>query len=142
RRGRQELPPGPSQSPRVRHRGPDRGRSRRRVPRRPHRRGRLPGPSQSRGAPRTPRHDLNVAAAPWVGTDPEEHAGRMATTTWTTLGTLGGTGSARVDGAGHVGSTDGSWTFGWSIGAEDRWHDPADTANVRQTCLDDAPVVE
>lgn len=66
----------------------------------------------------------------------------MATTTWTTLGTLGGTGSARVDGAGRVEATDGSWAFAWTIGAEDRWHDPADTANVRQSCLGETPVVE
>lgn len=66
----------------------------------------------------------------------------MATTSWTTLGTIGGTASARVDHAGRISAADGSWRFDWSIGAEDRWHDPASTANVRQTCLSDVPVVE
>lgn len=71
-----------------------------------------------------------------------DHAGRMATTSWTTLGTIGGTGSARVDGAGRLVASDGTWSLAWTIGAEDRWHDPAETANVRQSCLGRAPVIE
>lgn len=66
----------------------------------------------------------------------------MPGTTWTTLGTIGGTGSARVDGAGRIVAADDAWSLSWTIGAEDRWHDPAETANVRQAELGAAPVVE
>ncbi len=34
------------------------------------------------------------------------------------------------------------WSLDWWIGAEDRWHVPADEANVRQALVGDSPVVE
>ncbi|WP_436795286.1 hypothetical protein [Actinospongicola halichondriae] len=60
----------------------------------------------------------------------------------TTIGNLGSRLDALVDSAGVVRPGHASWSVDWSVGAEDRWHDPTESANVRQVLLGDAPVVE
>ena len=49
---------------------------------------------------------------------------------------------ANVDTAGSVQIAGASWSLDWWIGAEDRWHFPSREAAVRQSALDDSPVVE
>lgn len=61
---------------------------------------------------------------------------------WTTVGTLGADRTIQVDGRGLVSPADRSWSIDWWIGAEDTWHVPACSANVRQGLVDGAPVVE
>ena len=63
-------------------------------------------------------------------------------TAGTAVGNLGSSHSAIVDHAGFVRPGHGGFAVDWSVGAEDRWHDPADSANVRQELIGDTPVVE
>ena len=49
------------------------------------------------------------------------------------VATVGPGGVVRLDGA--------DWVLEWWVGAEDRWHDPTADAAVRQTLVDDSPVV-
>jgi len=60
------------------------------------------------------------------------------------LGTLGAGVGAVIDDRGLVtpGGEDGGWSVDWWVAAEDRWHLPAAEAGVRQSLLDDSPVVE
>lgn len=60
------------------------------------------------------------------------------------LGTLGGGGGAVVDDRGLVTpwGEAGGWSVDWWVAAEDRWHLPAAETGVRQSLLDDSPVVE
>lgn len=60
----------------------------------------------------------------------------------TLVGVLGGRTRAIVDPRGHVAITDAGWTLGWWIGADDRWRIPSRESAVRQTLVDDAPVVQ
>lgn len=60
----------------------------------------------------------------------------------TTVGNLGSARSAVVDHAGLVHPDHGAFTIDWSVGAEDRWHDPTESANVRQELIGDTPVIE
>lgn len=60
----------------------------------------------------------------------------------TTVGTLDGGARALVDPAGFVTPSGASWSLDWWIGAEDRWHLPAEEVAVRQRLLSNAPVVE
>ncbi len=62
--------------------------------------------------------------------------------TSTTIGNLGSPLAALVDRAGLVRPRHAAWTVDWSVGAEDRWHDPSESANVRQELVGDVPVVE
>lgn len=61
---------------------------------------------------------------------------------WTTVGVLGSALEAVVDPRGLVSPSVGGWSLDWWVGAEDRWHVPARSANVRQTLIGDAPVIE
>jgi hypothetical protein len=61
---------------------------------------------------------------------------------WTMLGNIGSPYEAVIDPRGLVSPWQDSWSLDWWIGAEDRWHVPADEANVRQSLLGDSPVVE
>jgi len=58
----------------------------------------------------------------------------------TLVGVLGGRGSASVDARGAVQVDRVGWTLDWWIGADDRWHVPADEAAVRQALVADAPI--
>lgn len=60
----------------------------------------------------------------------------------TTIGTLDGGARALVDPAGLVSPAGTSWSLDWWVGAEDRWHLPAEEVAVRQRLLSSAPVVE
>lgn len=61
---------------------------------------------------------------------------------WTTVGNLDSPQRAAVDPAGLVAVAGRSWSLDWWIGAEDRWHVPAREVAVRQSLLDNSPVVE
>lgn len=61
---------------------------------------------------------------------------------WTTIGNLGSAREAVVDPRGLVCPWFDGWSLDWWVGAEDRWHVPATSANVRQTLMGDTPVVE
>ena len=56
------------------------------------------------------------------------------------VGVLGGGRTAAVDGRGAVAPERAGWQLGWWIGADDRWHNPATDAAVRQSRVDDMPV--
>jgi hypothetical protein len=60
----------------------------------------------------------------------------------TVIGTLDALRLASVDPSGLVQLDAASWSLDWWIGAEDRWHVPADEAGVRQELVGAAPVVE
>ncbi len=62
--------------------------------------------------------------------------------TWTAVGNRGSALAAVVDPRGLVSPRHAGWSLDWWVGAEDRWHVPADEAGVRQALLGDAPVVE
>ena len=62
--------------------------------------------------------------------------------TWTTVGNLDSTARGQVDPAGRVHIPDRGWILDWWIGAEDRWHRPADEVAVRQELVGASPVVE
>lgn len=62
-------------------------------------------------------------------------------TTGLPVGTLDDGAVARVGPGGAVDVTASGWTVDWWIGAEDRWHHPSAEAAVRQSLVDDAPVV-
>lgn len=58
------------------------------------------------------------------------------------VGSLGNPGRASVDARGAVRVVGASWTLGWWIGGDDRWHRPAVEAAVRQHPVEGTPVVE
>jgi hypothetical protein len=58
------------------------------------------------------------------------------------IGSLGAVGRAEVDPAGRIRPFGESWTFGWWIGADDRWRIPANEPAVRSSTLGAAPVGE
>ena len=60
----------------------------------------------------------------------------------TRIGNLASSGQAVVDSRGAVTPWPGGESVGWSIGAEDRWHDASSEAAVRQGLVGLAPVVE
>jgi hypothetical protein len=60
----------------------------------------------------------------------------------TTIGNLDSLARAVVDRTGRVTVRDAGWSLDWWIGAEDRWHQPAREAAVRQALLGASPVVE
>jgi hypothetical protein len=59
----------------------------------------------------------------------------------TLVGTVDSAQRAAVDGSGGVRTSRG-WTVRWVIGADDRWHDPAEEPSTRQSLVRNAPVVE
>jgi hypothetical protein len=59
----------------------------------------------------------------------------------TRVGSLGGGRLARVDAVGTVTPERVGWDLAWWVGADDRWHLPPREAAVRQSLLDDTPVV-
>jgi hypothetical protein len=61
--------------------------------------------------------------------------------TGTTIGTVGSPRQARVDGRGRVRPLDATWSLDWWVGADDRWHRPADEPTARQSLVDSVPVV-
>lgn len=61
---------------------------------------------------------------------------------FTSVGTTNAGPLAAVDGRGGVQGLDGSWSLDWWVGADDRWHLPADEAAVRQRRVEATPVVE
>lgn len=60
----------------------------------------------------------------------------------TTIGNLDSALVAHVDPCGRVTPGPSSWSLDWWIGAEDRWHMPAQEVAVRQRLIDASPVVE
>jgi hypothetical protein len=62
--------------------------------------------------------------------------------TTTTIGVVGGTRNASVDGRGLVAPQSATWQLDWWIGADDRWRVPAREAAVRQQLVDGMPVVQ
>ena len=58
------------------------------------------------------------------------------------LGVLGAGRLGGVDGSGGLHPDGEDWALRWWIGADDRWHVPTVEAAVRQSQLDDTPVVE
>jgi hypothetical protein len=58
----------------------------------------------------------------------------------TLVGVLGDRGFATVDARGSVQVDRAGWALDWWIGADDRWHVPADEAAVRQVLVADAPI--
>jgi hypothetical protein len=69
-------------------------------------------------------------------------AGSDRTGPSTTIGVLGGTRDAAVDGHGVVSPRATTWELDWWIGADDRWRVPAREAAVRQQLIDGMPVVQ
>jgi len=61
--------------------------------------------------------------------------------TGTVVGALGARHQACVDARGALQPLDAPWSLAWSIGADDRWRDPADDPTVRQQLVDAVPVV-
>jgi hypothetical protein len=60
----------------------------------------------------------------------------------TPIGNLWSARTATVDAHGLVTPWPAGWSLDWWIGADDRWHVPSREAAVRQTLVDDVPVVE
>jgi hypothetical protein len=61
---------------------------------------------------------------------------------WTSIGNPGSAREAVVDPCGLVCPWFDGWSLDWWIGAEDRWHVPSASHTIRQSLVDDAPVVE
>jgi hypothetical protein len=61
--------------------------------------------------------------------------------TGTVVGAVGARHQVRVDARGALQPLDAAWSLGWSIGADDRWRDPAEDPTVRQQLVDAVPVV-
>ncbi len=60
----------------------------------------------------------------------------------TPLGTVDAAAVADVDAAGWVQPRGVEWSLDWWVGAEDRWHQPADEAAVRQHPVGESPVIQ
>lgn len=73
-----------------------------------------------------------------VGDDRSNLTGRN----WTLLGAVGADHVGGVDPRGLVVTRPNSWSIDWWIRSERRWHFPSREANIRQRCIDDAPVIE
>lgn len=58
------------------------------------------------------------------------------------IGTTNAGPLAHVEGAGSLVAVDDAWRLDWWVGADDRWHVPAEEAAVRQRLVDAMPVVE
>lgn len=62
--------------------------------------------------------------------------------TWTIVGSLDSPIRSMVDPSGRIAVRGAGWVVDWWIGAEDRWHQPAREAAVRQQLVGASPVVE
>ncbi len=60
----------------------------------------------------------------------------------TVVGPLDAPRRAGVDRSGYLRLDGADWVLEWWVGAEDRWHVPADEASVRQRLVNGTPVVE
>ena len=60
----------------------------------------------------------------------------------TTIGVLGGPWRATVSPGGRITPWNAGSALDWWVAAEDRWHDPAVEASVRQRVIEGTPVVE
>ncbi len=88
------------------------------------------------------RRQTDPASAAFV---PRGHLPFLANVTsrnWTMIGNLGSAREAVVDPRGLVSPWHDSWSLDWWVGAEDRWHVPAQEASIRQSLVGGAPVVE
>ncbi|MDP9442805.1 MAG: capsular biosynthesis protein, partial [Actinomycetota bacterium] len=61
---------------------------------------------------------------------------------WTAVGTVASTRKGIVDPHGLLTPWYDGWSLDWWIGAEDRWHFPSRETAVRQSAVEDTPVVE
>lgn len=80
--------------------------------------------------------------AAFVALGPNGDAANLTNRNRMAVGNLDGGALATVDPRGLVTFDDGSWSLDWWIGGDDRWHIPSREPAVRQTLVDDAPVVE
>ncbi|MFN8016749.1 MAG: hypothetical protein U0P45_01365 [Acidimicrobiales bacterium] len=106
------------------------------------RRRRPPAPAAPAATRRGPT-SADLAEAGWVlpvGLAAAASDGPRPTPAWTLVGTLSSGTATAVDPAGLV--VGQGWSLDWWVGADDRWHVPAQEAAVRQDLLHDAPVVE
>ena len=62
--------------------------------------------------------------------------------TWTRCVTIDGSAEAVVDSCGLVSAVESGPTIDWWVGAHDRWFFPSREATVRQSLVEDTPVVE
>ncbi|HET9691568.1 MAG TPA: hypothetical protein VFP61_10475 [Acidimicrobiales bacterium] len=69
-------------------------------------------------------------------------AGASGPTACTPVGSLAGPERLLVDPRGYLGADGCTWGVDWWVGADDRWHAPANDAAVRQALLGSAPVVQ
>jgi hypothetical protein len=61
---------------------------------------------------------------------------------WSLVGNLDSPTRVLVDPSGRLAIDGATWSLDWWVGAEDRWHRPADEAAVRQELVSASPVVE
>jgi hypothetical protein len=59
----------------------------------------------------------------------------------TAVAAIGSHRQVRVDEHGRIEPFDAGWSVDWWVGADDRWHRPADEPTLRQTLVDAVPVV-
>lgn len=94
---------------------------------------------RSRPSPRLPAGWVRPR---WLSDDADGADGNVGRRRWTTVGSLDSAWRARVDLAGLVQPEGATWALDWWIGAEDRWHVPAQETTVRQSLIGSSPVVE
>lgn len=61
---------------------------------------------------------------------------------WALLGTVGGPERAAIDPRGLITPVFGGWSLDWWVGADDAWHLPSRTHGMRQSLVENSPVVE
>jgi hypothetical protein len=88
------------------------------------------------------RRQIDPSSAAFVPRGHLPFLSNVTSRNWTMVGNIGSAYEAVVDPRGLVSPWQDSWSLDWWIGAEDRWHVPADEANVRQALIGDSPVVE
>ncbi|MEA3077108.1 MAG: hypothetical protein QOF60_2016 [Actinomycetota bacterium] len=85
---------------------------------------------------------LDPRSAAFVPRADEAEPTNVTKRNWTVVGTVASTEKGIVDPRGLLTPWPGGWSLDWWIGADDRWHVPSREAAVRQTLVDDTPVVE
>ena len=88
------------------------------------------------------QRQLDVSSPAFVVGADDAMSRNVSGRNWTSVGVLGSPLEAVVDPRGLVSPSVGGWSLDWWVGAEDRWHVPARSANVRQTLIGDSPVIE
>lgn len=108
---------------------------------RPRRTDAVAGRSDPVAADRGDRRLVQMADGGWVLPPGPTQGARPA---WTLVGTVDSPGATVVDPRGLVTPFGGGngWSLDWWVGADDRWHLPAQEPGVRQRLIGDAPVVE